>query len=60
MCLLEGQSLRPELPGHCTEYCALYLSTCIPVIRDGMLDACECRNGDSYCGECPFYCECGK
>ena len=59
MCLLEGQSLRPELPGHCTEKCTLYLSECVPIVSDGLLDGCECA-GDSYCLECPYYEECGK
>ena len=58
MCLLEGQSLRPELPGHCTEKCSLYLSVCVPIVFDGLLDGCEC-SGDSYCEECPYYDECG-
>lgn len=59
MCLLEGMVLRPELPGHCTEHCTLYLSTCVPTIFDGMLDGCEC-SVDSYCDECPYFAECGK
>ena len=54
MCLLEGQSLRPELPGHCTEKCSLYLSVCVPIVSEGLLDGCEC-SGDSYCEECPYY-----
>ena len=58
MCYLEGKPLRPELPGHCTEKCSLYLSVCVPIVFDGLLDGCEC-SGDSYCTECPYYDECG-
>ena len=59
MCYLEGQSLRPEMPGHCTENCSLYMSVCVPIVTDGLLDGCEC-SGDSYCDECPYYEECAK
>ena len=59
MCYLEGQSLRPEMPGHCTENCSLYMSVCVPIVTDGLLDGCEC-SGDSYCDECLYYEECGK
>ena len=57
MCLLEGQKLTPEMPGHCTEQCVLYLSACVPWISDGLLTACECC-GDCYCTECHLYFEC--
>ena len=58
MCLLEGKALSPEMPGHCTESCSLYLSVCVPIIENGMLSGCECV-GDDYCMECPLYEECG-
>lgn len=59
MCLLENQMLAPFMPGHCTEHCVLYLSTCVPWIENGFLIGCECA-GDDYCCECPYYEECGK
>ena len=59
MCLLEGRTITPEMPGHCAESCTLYLSVCVPVIESGMLSGCECC-GDDYCCECPFYEDCGR
>ena len=61
MCLLEGKVITPEMPGHCSESCSLYLSVCVPVIESGMLSGCECC-GDDYCNECPVYedCQCQK
>lgn len=58
MCLLEGCTLTPEMSGHCTHSCNLYLSVCVPVIENGFLSGCECA-GDDYCCECPLYEECG-
>ena len=54
MCLLEGKAITPEMPGHCSETCSLFLCECMPRISEGMLTGCECC-GDDYCNECPVY-----
>lgn len=59
MCLLEGKAITPEMPGHCSETCSLFLCECMPRISEGMLTGCECC-GDDYCNECPVYEACFK
>lgn len=58
MCLLEGVAVTPEMPSICYK-CCLYLSTCLPVICDGLLVGIECSN-DNYCEFCSYFEECGK
>lgn len=57
VCILQGQSITPEMPGNCPK-CKLYLNTCIPIINNGYLTGSECD--DDYCQYCPYYEACGK
>ena len=56
MCLLEGKTVTPEMPGVCHK-CCLYLNTCSPVVDNGYLTGAECDY--FYCEDCPYYEECG-
>lgn len=56
-CMLQGQSITPDMPGICRE-CTLYLNSCLPVVDNGFLVGAECD--DSYCEFCPNYEWCGK
>ena len=57
MCMYEGRTVTPEMPGHCSR-CSLYLNTCTPVVRGGYLAGAEC-GCDDYCQCCPHYADCG-
>lgn len=59
MCLLEGLTVTPEMPGICYK-CCLYLNTCMPIVSEGMLVASECTEIENYCEFCSHYEECGK
>lgn len=59
MCLLDGMPISPEMPGVCHK-CCLYLSTCLPIIKEGILVGTECSDNDNYCEWCPNYESCGK
>lgn len=56
-CILQGQSVTPEMPGYCYK-CYLYLNTCSPIIENGYLTGAECD--ENYCEYCPYYEVCGK
>jgi hypothetical protein len=57
VCILQGQSVTPEMPGNCYK-CFMYLSTCSPVIENGYLTGAECD--ENYCEYCLYYETCGK
>ena len=56
LCVFEGQSVTPEMPGYCRT-CSMYLNTCIPVINAGYCAGSECDM--YYCECCQRYDECG-
>ncbi len=55
MCLLQGESVSPEIAGTCNR-CSLYLDTCMPIIDNGNFTGAECDN--SFCEECPCIGDC--
>ena len=57
VCILQGKSITPEMPGACSE-CVLYLNTCCPVVDNGYLTGAECDY--DYCSDCPYSEECGQ
>ena len=57
VCILQGKSITPEMPGVCNR-CSLYLNTCCPVVDNGYLTGAECDY--DYCQDCPCYEECGR
>ena len=59
MCLFDGKPISPEMPGVCYK-CCLYLSTCLPIIKEGILVGTECSDNENYCEWCPNYESCGK
>lgn len=59
VCILQGRSISPEMPGICSK-CCLYLNTCLPTILNGFLVGTECSEDDNYCNWCPYYEICGK
>ena len=56
LCIYEGRSVSPEMPGYCHK-CSLYLNTCALVIHGGFLTGAECDT--DYCEYCPSYGDCG-
>lgn len=49
MCYLEGQSLRPEMPGHCTENCSLYMSVSVTnEFKKSAYDTMAVNNSDVW------------
>ena len=56
VCILQGKSVTPEMPGACSR-CGLYLNTCSPIIENGFLVGAECDY--DYCCDCPHDEDCG-
>ena len=57
VCILQGQSITPEMPGVCSR-CSLYLNTCSPIIENGFLVGAECAY--DYCCDCSYFDVCGR
>ena len=56
VCILQGKSITPEMPGTCSE-CELLYETCSPIILSGYVSGGECDL--DYCCDCPCIGMCG-